>query len=153
MQLEEYVAPEDIFTRVRLLLLVLGLAGSSTRATTSRCAIERFGLDADSLVVELASNDGYLLQHFVERGIPVLGIEPAANVAEVAQERGIVTVVAFFGAASWPTARGRGPARRPDRRATTSWPTSRTSTTSSAASSAACARRRGRRSSSRICCG
>jgi len=49
------------------------------------------------LVMELASNDGYLLQHVVERGIPALGIEPAANVAEVAREKGIETIVEFFG--------------------------------------------------------
>jgi SAM-dependent methyltransferase len=54
-------------------------------------------LGANSLVVELASNDGYLLQYFVERGVPVLGVEPAANVAEVAEEKGIPTVVRFFG--------------------------------------------------------
>ena len=57
----------------------------------------RLGLDADSLVVELASNDGYLLQHFVAAGIPVLGVEPAANVARVAIEKGIRTKTAFFG--------------------------------------------------------
>jgi SAM-dependent methyltransferase len=60
-------------------------------------AVERFGLDGGSLVVELASNDGYLLQHVVERGIPALGVEPAANVAQAARERGIDTLVAFFG--------------------------------------------------------
>jgi SAM-dependent methyltransferase len=60
-------------------------------------AVERFGLDSSSLVVELASNDGYLLQHVRDRGIPALGIEPAANVAEAAVERGIETVVEFFG--------------------------------------------------------
>jgi SAM-dependent methyltransferase len=60
-------------------------------------AIERFGLGADSLLIELASNDGYLLQHVVERGIPALGVEPAANVAVAARERGIETVVEFFG--------------------------------------------------------
>ena len=59
--------------------------------------VERFGLDADSHVVEIASNDGYLLQYFKERGIPVLGIEPAANVAEVAVEKGLPTLVEFFG--------------------------------------------------------
>ena len=63
-------------------------------------AVERFGLDAESLVVELASNDGYLLQHVVERGIPALGIEPAANVAEVARERGIETLVSSSAASS-----------------------------------------------------
>src|SRR5262249_59023363 len=60
-------------------------------------AVERFGLTQDSLVMELASNDGYLLRHVVERGIPALGIEPAGNVAAVAQELGIETVVEFFG--------------------------------------------------------
>ena len=59
--------------------------------------IPRFGLGGDSLVVEIASNDGYLLQHFVANDVPVLGIEPAANVAAVAQEHGIPTHVAFFG--------------------------------------------------------
>ena len=58
----------------------------------------RFGLGASSLVVEVASNDGYLLQHFVKAGIPVLGIEPAANVAAVAEKIGVPTEVAFFGA-------------------------------------------------------
>jgi SAM-dependent methyltransferase len=58
---------------------------------------ERFGFDSNSQVVELASNDGYLLQYFKERGVPILGIEPAKNVAIVAQEAGVPTVVKFFG--------------------------------------------------------
>ena len=58
---------------------------------------ERFSLDSDSKVVEIASNDGYLLRHFVEFGIPVLGVEPAANVATVARQAGVPTDVAFFG--------------------------------------------------------
>ena len=58
----------------------------------------RYALDDRSLVVEVASNDGYLLQYFKERGIGVLGVEPAANVAKVAQDAGIGTEVAFFGA-------------------------------------------------------
>jgi SAM-dependent methyltransferase len=57
---------------------------------------DRFGLNPDSLVMEIASNDGYLLQHFVQREIPCLGIEPAANVAKAAIERGIPTSVQFF---------------------------------------------------------
>ncbi len=61
---------------------------------------ERFGLDASSRVVELASNDGYLLQYFVRGGVPVLGVEPAANVAEVAVQKGVPTLVAFFGVAT-----------------------------------------------------
>lgn len=60
-------------------------------------ASERFGFDADSLVIEVASNDGYLLQYFKERGVPVLGIEPASNVAEVARAAGIETIDEFFG--------------------------------------------------------
>ena len=59
--------------------------------------IARLGLNERSLVVEAASNDGYLLQHFQERGIPVLGVEPAANVAKAASEKGIFTEVSFFG--------------------------------------------------------
>jgi SAM-dependent methyltransferase len=58
---------------------------------------QRFGLGAASRVVELASNDGYLLQYFAKKGVPVLGVEPAANVAEVAKQKGIPTVVKFFG--------------------------------------------------------
>jgi len=59
--------------------------------------IDRFGLAHDHFVIELASNDGYLLRNFVEREIPCLGIEPAANIAKVAQERGVPTLVKFFG--------------------------------------------------------
>jgi hypothetical protein len=59
--------------------------------------VERLKLTAKSFVVELASNDGYLLQHFVAKGIPVLGIEPAANVAEAARKKNIPTLVKFFG--------------------------------------------------------
>jgi hypothetical protein len=60
---------------------------------------DRFGLDENSFVVELASNDGYLLRNFVTRRVPCLGIEPAANVAEVAVRQGVPTRVAFFGKA------------------------------------------------------
>lgn len=59
--------------------------------------VQRFGFDEQSLVVEVASNDGYLLQYFKEKKIPVLGIEPTANTAKVAIEKGIDTVVDFFG--------------------------------------------------------
>jgi SAM-dependent methyltransferase len=61
-------------------------------------AIERFSLSSASKVVEIASNDGYLLTNFVTAGIPCLGVEPAANVAEVARGKGVPTEVAFFGA-------------------------------------------------------
>ena len=59
--------------------------------------VARFGLGASSFVVEIASNDGYLLQYFVAQGVPVLGIEPAANVAAVAEKKGVPTLVKFFG--------------------------------------------------------
>lgn len=75
-------------------------------------AIERFGLGPQSLVVELASNDGYLLRHFQERGVPVLGVEPAANVAAAAEREGIPTINAFFGAEKARELAGQG--RRAD---------------------------------------
>ncbi|UNK40458.1 class I SAM-dependent methyltransferase (plasmid) [Shinella sp. H4-D48] len=96
VQLEEYVSPESIFEEYAY----FSSYSTSWVAHAQRYCekmIERFGLDARSFVVELASNDGYLLQHFVARGIPVLGIEPAINVAEVAISRNIPTKIAFFG--------------------------------------------------------
>jgi hypothetical protein len=59
--------------------------------------VDRFGINAKNFVVELASNDGYLLQYFVQKGVPVLGVEPAANVAKSAIEKGVPTLVKFFG--------------------------------------------------------
>jgi C-methyltransferase C-terminal domain/Putative zinc binding domain/Methyltransferase domain len=96
VQLPEYVAPENIFTEYAYFS-----SYSDAFVSHARDYVEmitgRLGLSAESFVVELASNDGYLLQHFVERGIPVLGIDPARNVAEAAIARGIPTRVAFFG--------------------------------------------------------
>lgn len=71
-------------------------------------AIERFGYNSDSLVIEVASNDGYLLQYFKERDVPVLGIEPASNVAEVARAAGIETIDEFFGVALAKRLRSKG---------------------------------------------
>ena len=87
--------------------------GWRTRAATSSRSRTAGASTGESLVVELASNDGYLLQYFVERGIPVLGIEPAANVAKVAEERGVETLVEFFGPRARGAARRRRHARRP----------------------------------------
>lgn len=70
--------------------------------------IERFDLGPSSLAIEVASNDGYLLRHFVEQSIPVLGVEPAANVAEVARSRGVPTEVMFFGEATARELASRG---------------------------------------------
>jgi len=96
VQLEELVAPEEIFSEYAYFSSYSDSWVAHARDYVEM-AIERFGLGADSLVVELASNDGYLLRHVVERGIPALGVEPAANVAAAARELGIETVVEFFG--------------------------------------------------------
>jgi hypothetical protein len=96
VQLEEFVAADEIFTEYAYFSSYSDSWVAHARAYVEM-AIERFGLGPDGLVVELASNDGYLLQHVVERGIPALGIEPAANVAVAAREKGIETVVEFFG--------------------------------------------------------
>ena len=96
VQLEEFVAAEDIFTEYAYFSSYSDSWVAHARAYVET-AVERFGLGPDSLVMEVASNDGYLLRHVVERGIPALGIEPAANVAEAARELGIETIVRFFG--------------------------------------------------------
>jgi len=66
----------------------------------AQAMIDRFGFDGSSLVVEIASNDGYLLQYFREAGVPILGVEPAHTVAEAALKKGIPTRVEFFGTAA-----------------------------------------------------
>jgi len=95
-QLEEYVSPEAIFTEYAYFSSYADSWLKHSKAYTDQM-VSRFGLNARSLVVEPASNDGYLLQYFVEKGIPVLGIEPARNVAKAAIEKGIPTLVEFFG--------------------------------------------------------
>ena len=96
VQLEEFETPSHIFSDYAYFS-----SYSSSWLEHSRRYVEqmvsRFGIDQRSHVVELASNDGYLLQYFVARGVPVLGIEPAANVAEAARSRGVPTTVEFFG--------------------------------------------------------
>ena len=96
VQLEEFVAPEDIFTEYAYFSSYSDSWVAHAHEYVDM-AIERFQLDPASLVVEAASNDGYLLQHVAERGIPALGVEPAGNVAAAARDRGIMTEVAFFG--------------------------------------------------------
>jgi SAM-dependent methyltransferase len=96
VQLPAYIPAEDIFTHYAYFS---SFSDSWVRhaETFVEAAIERLGLGADSFVVEVASNDGYLLQHTVARGIRSLGIEPAANVAEAAVEKGVPTEVVFLG--------------------------------------------------------
>ncbi len=96
VQLPAYVSGEDIFSDY----LYFSSYSDSWVAHAKRYAddmLTRLELGPDSLVTEVASNDGYLLQHFVARSVPVLGIEPAANVAEVARAKGIRTEVMFLG--------------------------------------------------------
>jgi SAM-dependent methyltransferase len=95
VQLERYVAPEAIFTEYAYFSSYSDSWVRHARDYTE-LAIDQLRLGLDSLVVELASNDGYLLQHFVARGVPVLGIEPAVNVAAAAEERGVPTLTRFF---------------------------------------------------------
>ena len=96
VQLEEFETPDHIFSDYAYF--------SSYSETWLRHAenytelmTQRFSLNANSQVIEIASNDGYLLQYFQKQNIPVLGIEPAANVAKVAEEKGIPSLVKFFG--------------------------------------------------------
>ncbi len=95
-QLEQYVSPEDIFSEYAYFSSYSDSWLQHAKAYTD-LMVQRFGIGSKSLVVELASNDGYLLQYFVEKGVPVLGVEPAANVAKVAIDKGIPTIVEFFG--------------------------------------------------------
>ena len=97
VQLEEFESAEHIFSDYAY-FASYSETWLQHAAAYVRMAIERFGLGARSQVVEIASNDGYLLRNFLGNGIKILGVEPAANVAKVAVEKGIPTVVKFFGA-------------------------------------------------------
>jgi hypothetical protein len=97
VQLEEFVSPDKIFTEYAYFSAYSDSWLEHARRYTEQM-IGRFHLNGKSLVVELASNDGYLLQYFVKSKVPVLGIEPAVNVAKVAVEkRNVPTLVKFFG--------------------------------------------------------
>lgn len=97
VQLEEYERAENIFSDYAYFA---SFSDSWLKHCEKYCdeMHARFGLNAQSFVVEVASNDGYLLQYMVRQGVPVLGIEPAANVAKAAEEKGVPTLVRFFGA-------------------------------------------------------
>ncbi|PIQ90251.1 MAG: SAM-dependent methyltransferase [Candidatus Omnitrophica bacterium CG11_big_fil_rev_8_21_14_0_20_41_12] len=96
VQLFEFESPENIFSDYAYFS-----SYSQTWLKHSQAYVDKmirlFGINKKSLVIEIASNDGYLLQYFIKKGIPVLGIEPALNVAKVAQGKGIPTEVVFFG--------------------------------------------------------
>src|SRR6202167_3405413 len=99
VQVEEYECAENIFSDYAYFA---SFSDSWLKHCEKYCneMQARFGLNAQSFVVEVASNDGYLLQYLVRQGVPVLGIEPAANVAKAAVEKGVPTMVRFFGAES-----------------------------------------------------
>ncbi len=96
VQLPQFEAPENIFKDYAYF-------SSYSDTWLKHCAsyrdmvIARFNINSSWQIIEIASNDGYLLQYFKEKSIPVLGIEPAANVAQVAQAKGIPTISQFFG--------------------------------------------------------
>lgn len=96
VQLPQYVSAAEIFSEYAYFS---SYSESWLRHARRYCQqmTERYGLTHRSQVIEIASNDGYLLQNFVARGIPALGIEPAANVAKAAVEKGVPTLVRFFG--------------------------------------------------------
>jgi SAM-dependent methyltransferase len=96
VQLQQYVKPEHIFTEYAYFS---SFSTSWVEHARNYCVMikDRLGLGHASEVFEIASNDGYLLQHFLPLGVPVTGIEPAANVAEAARKKNVPTMVEFFG--------------------------------------------------------
>jgi hypothetical protein len=97
VQVDEYKKSADIFNNDYAYFSSFSTSWLAHCKKYTEMMTERFGFGANSLVAEIASNDGYLLQYFKEKKVPVLGIEPTANTAAVAIEKGIPTVVDFFG--------------------------------------------------------
>ena len=96
VQLQEYVAPKEIFSEYAYFSAYSDSWLNHARQYVDTMS-ERLSLSSASCVIEIGSNDGYLLQYFVDKNIPVLGIDPAANVAKAAETRGVPTLVEFFG--------------------------------------------------------
>jgi len=96
VQLKEFQSPSDIFSDYAYFSSFSDTLLEHAKAYTD-LMVDRFSFNSSSQIIEIASNDGYLLQYFKEKGIPVLGIEPAANVAKAAEEKGIPSLVKFFG--------------------------------------------------------
>jgi SAM-dependent methyltransferase len=107
VQLPEFQNPEAIFSDYAYFSSFADTWLQHAKQYTKQM-LGRFGFDQKCHVVEIASNDGYLLQYFKEKGIPVLGVEPAQNVARAAQQAGIPTVVKFFGVATAKELAGEG---------------------------------------------
>src|SRR5262249_34317349 len=106
VQLPAYVGGEDIFSDYAYFSSYSTSWVEHARRYATRMTAQ-LGLGPQSLVTEVASNDGYLLQHFVAGSVPVLGVDPAGNVAEVARAKGVRTEVAFLGAATGAELAGR----------------------------------------------
>jgi 2-polyprenyl-3-methyl-5-hydroxy-6-metoxy-1,4-benzoquinol methylase len=107
VQVDDVAAPEKIFGHYAYFSSYSTSWVEHARQFAAM-AKERWRLGTKSLVIEVASNDGYLLKHFVNMDVPVLGIEPAANVAEAARAAGVVTDVSFFGRATAERLRNEG---------------------------------------------
>lgn len=97
VQVDEYKKSEDIFNADYAYFSSFSTSWLAHSKKYTEMMIARFGYNEKSLVTEVASNDGYLLQYFKEKNVPVLGIEPTANTAAVAIKKGIPSVVDFFG--------------------------------------------------------
>jgi 2-polyprenyl-3-methyl-5-hydroxy-6-metoxy-1,4-benzoquinol methylase len=97
VQIDEYQKSSAIFNHEYVYFSSFSTSWLSHAKSYCEKVVDRFSLDKNSSVVEIASNDGYLLQYFFERKIPVLGIEPTKNTAKVAMDKGIETITEFFG--------------------------------------------------------
>ncbi len=97
VQVDEYKKSDAIFNSEYVYFSSYSSSWLAHAKEYTQKMIDRFGFNNSSAVIEIASNDGYLLQYFKEKGIPVLGIEPAANTAKVAISKGIKTITDFFG--------------------------------------------------------
>lgn len=97
VQVDEYKKSDAIFNSDYVYFSSYSTSWLKHAKAYTEKMIERFGYNEQSKVIEIASNDGYLLQYFLEKKVPVLGIEPTANTAKVAEEKGIESVVEFFG--------------------------------------------------------
>lgn len=97
VQIDEFAKHDDIFNADYVYFSSFSTSWLAHAKAYTEMMIKRFGYDQSSQVIEIASNDGYLLQYFKEKNVPVLGIEPTANTAAAAKEKGINSVVDFFG--------------------------------------------------------
>ena len=97
VQVDEYKKSDAIFDSNYAYFSSYSTSWLAHAKKYTEMMVERFGFNESSQVIEIASNDGYLLQYFKEKGIPVMGIEPTANTAAVAVEKGIKTIIEFFG--------------------------------------------------------